>query len=221
MSTALVTMIYGKVCGSAMRKAVLIRMADRANDDGSGIYTSKSRIAAELECSRTTVQSATRELEEDGIIQAVGRKTGNHGYTTIYQISVRNIALLPDAWAKCTNNSTLDSGLGEDIEEPNGDAHEVHPGAALGENQVPKSNGSSANLIGKNRPYRTKEINPSDSKKSASRGERPRSADEEASLLRWEAVRLRASDPERARELEQRADDLTYEEIQKAKAVEH
>lgn len=207
MSTALVTLIYGKVCGSAMRKAVLIRMADRANDDGSGIYTSKSRIAAELECSRTTVQSATRELEEEGILLAVGKKTGNHGYTTIYQISVRNLHLLPDAWANCTDRSTLDSGLGEDTDA----AGEAPNGEALDGIQVPKSTRSSANVIGKNRPYRTIETNSSNLKKGNGANQ-PVVENHSYDVLIWEARRVKRSDPERARELEDEAQQLLEKE---------
>lgn len=215
MSKHLVTLIYGKVCGSAMRKAVLVAMADRANDDGSGVYVSKSRIAAELECSRTTVQSATRELEEDGILHAVGKKTGNHGYTTIYQISVRNLSLLPDAWVKCTDSSTLDSGLGEDVDD------EIQPtnGTALKQSQVPKSTGSSANLFGKNRPYRTIDNNSNSKKTDAPR---PKSLSDQADLLLWEARRVRASgDHERAVEMEQQASDLLAQDSEIKTKTEH
>lgn len=203
MSTDLITLIYGKVCGSAMRKAVLIRMADRANDDGSGIYTSKSRIAAELECSRRTVQTTVQELEADGLLFAVGKKTGQHGYTIIYQISVQNVHLLPSAWDKCADQRTLDSGLGEDVDEP----EEVRTTYALEEGQVRKSNGSSANVIRKNRPYRTIDKNAgarasangpaADRRKASSAG--PSQAD----------FRRMAGDPEFAREHRESDDDQT------------
>jgi hypothetical protein len=223
VSKHLVTLIYGKVVGkatgdlsatAAYRKAVLVALADRANDDGSGVYVSKTRVAAELECDRSTVSRVCQTLEDDGFLHVVGKKTGNHGYTDIYQISVSKILDLPDAWAKCGNRNTLDESLGEDAD--------VSPSATHAQVQVLQKAGSSVASRDKNRPYRTIENNLSDSKKSASRAERQQSPDQEAALLRWEAVRLRASDPERAREMEQRADDLTFAEIQKSKKkVEH
>lgn len=144
-----------------MRKAVLVAMADRANDDGSGIYVSKSRIAAELECSRETVRQAAISLESDGLLVTVGKKAGRRGYTVIYQISVRNIHLLTDAWASCPDLGTLDSDLGEDED----DDDKVPNGRAVSTSKVPNSDRQSANLIGKNRPYRT-------IKKHAGAGER-------------------------------------------------
>lgn len=159
MSKHLVTLIYGKVVGkarsadpkrsatAAIRKAVLVAFADRANDDGSGVYVSKKRVAAEIECDRSTVIRACYSLSDEGFLHKVGEKAGNHGYTDIYQISVSKILDLPDAWIKCSNRNTLDDGLGEDVQEL-GDA-------TLETSQVSQKFLSSVAGSDKNRPYRT------------------------------------------------------------------
>ena len=54
MSKRLVNLVYAKTCGGQTRKAVLVAMADRANDDGSGVWVSKTRLAAEVEVTRNS-----------------------------------------------------------------------------------------------------------------------------------------------------------------------
>lgn len=236
MSKHLVTLIYGKVVGkgtpddsdpestpsAAMRKAVLVAMADRANDDGSGVYVSKTRIAAELECSRTTVWAVQKQFEREGIIADVGKKAGRRGQTTIYQISVRNIRLLPNAWGDCSDLNTLDDGLGED-EEASPALAKSNGKASSGRTQ---SNGKAFNQpahsvqdTDTSRPYRTKYKNPSEFKTAASR---PKSPSDEAAYLLWEAQRVRASgDRERAEEMEERANAMMREHALAQQKTEH
>ena len=210
MSKHLVTLIYGKVVGPStgddpnrkatamVRKAVLVALADRANDDGSGVYVSKSRISEELECDRGTVVRACQSLEDHSLIHDVGRKAGNHGFTVIYQISVEKIQELPDAWVKCSNRNTLDVNLGEDVE--------ASLPATLGRAQVLEKGRSSVAGSDKNRPYRT-------IKKHAGAGERANgpSADRPVGSSSGPSqtdFRRMAADPEYARD--QR--DLVIEE---------
>jgi biotin operon repressor len=205
VSKYLVTLCYGKVCGSAPRKAILISMADRANDDGSGVYVSKTRIAAETELSRATVISVTREFESEGILVAVGKRAGNHGYTVVYHMSVARIAALPDAWSKCTNLDTYDEALGNDPEPVDPNLFQVSNHSTLEKVQVSKSTRSSVNAFDKNRPYRTLSNNPSDSKKASPPPKRT------SSFVRWEANRER--DPIKAASLFAEADELAAREI--------
>lgn len=97
MSRKLVDLVYSKRCGSMARKAILVAMADRANDDGSDIWVSKVRIAEEVECSKQTVISVIRELEADGLLKADGKRRCGHGYTVTYNIHVPAVLSLPDA----------------------------------------------------------------------------------------------------------------------------
>gem|GEM_PF-5874362 len=181
---------------------MLLSLANRANDDGSDVWVSKTRVSAETELARSTVVSVMQELERDGTIRAVGKKAGNHGYTVVYHMSVEKLAALPDAWSKCSNPNTLDEALGE--EQPEG--YQVTDHATLKRFQVSKSTRSSVRLSDKNNPYRTKILNPSDSKKGATR---PKTQSDEAAYLLWESQRVRASgDRERAQEMEERAHEM-------------
>ena len=97
MSRSVATLVYSKKTGSAMRKAILAYMADRANDDGSGIWCSKQRIADEIEASRSSVISNIREMVADGILVEVGKRQHQNGYTMEYAINISAVLELPDA----------------------------------------------------------------------------------------------------------------------------
>ena len=97
MSRSVATLIYSKKTGSAMRKSILAYMADRANDDGSGIWCSKQRIADEIEASRSSVISNIREMVAEGILVEIGKRQHQNGYTMEYSINISAILDLPDA----------------------------------------------------------------------------------------------------------------------------
>jgi hypothetical protein len=118
----------GQVCSAAARKGVLLQYADRANDDGSDIFVSKERIAAELEVHRSTVITATQALLDDGLLvldrtrYPDGRRPGRNGFTYHYRLNIAAVMALPEAWpAKCRNSDTLDDALVEG-DEPLGRA---------------------------------------------------------------------------------------------------
>lgn len=95
MSRKLVTLVYERRIGSMMRKAVLAYMADRANDDGTGIWVSKKRIAREIEGSRSGVIVVIKGLVEDGILLDNGIINGRS--THDYTIDLRTLRNLPVA----------------------------------------------------------------------------------------------------------------------------
>lgn len=97
MSRAVATLVYSKQVGSMARKAVLAYFADRANDDGSGIWASKQRIADEIECSKQTVITVVKALCSDGILKECGHHKTQGGYTIIYGINLDAVAALPDS----------------------------------------------------------------------------------------------------------------------------
>lgn len=79
------------------RKAILAYCAERANDDGSGVWASKARIAKEVECSKQTVIAVIKSLQNDGLLREVGHKKTPNGYVVEYAISLPSISLLPEA----------------------------------------------------------------------------------------------------------------------------
>lgn len=79
-----------------LRKAILMNMSVRANDDGSGIYASKLKIAVWLETNERTVRRGVASLEEDGLITDVGPKTMSNGAVLRdYTINLDALAQLP------------------------------------------------------------------------------------------------------------------------------
>jgi hypothetical protein len=95
MSRKLVTLVYERRCGSMLRKAVLACMADRANDNGAGIWMGKGRIADEIEASRRAVITCIQSLVADGILIDHGKK---HRSTYEYEINVRALNALPRSY---------------------------------------------------------------------------------------------------------------------------
>lgn len=95
MSRKIAALVYSRKAGSVMRKALLAYMAERASDDGSGIWASKQRIALEIEASRRSVISNIQSFVDEGILIEVGKKKHKNGWTMEYKLSVELIAALP------------------------------------------------------------------------------------------------------------------------------
>ena len=95
MSKHLVSLVYRKKIGSMMRKAVLSYMADRANDDGSGVWCSKGTIANEIEASRQGVITTIKSLVDDGLLIEDGQRKCQNGFTVEYRINVKKLHALP------------------------------------------------------------------------------------------------------------------------------
>lgn len=103
MSRRLVTLVYERRCGSMLRKAVLACMADRANDNGTGIWMGKGRIADEIEASRRAVITCIQGLVSDGLLIDHGKK---HRSTYEYEINVRALLALPRSYLGGVQNFT-------------------------------------------------------------------------------------------------------------------
>lgn len=97
MSRKVATLVYSKQVGSMARKAVLAYFADRANDDGSGIWTAKQRVADEIECSKQTVITVVKGLLADGLIREDGHRANGNGYTVEYSIDLAAVEALQDS----------------------------------------------------------------------------------------------------------------------------
>ena len=74
--------------GNPLRKLVLIKLADNANDNGE-CWPSYGHIADQCEISRRSVIRHVAELEKAGIVRLICRE-GPKGYTSsLYQIRLR------------------------------------------------------------------------------------------------------------------------------------
>ena len=71
----------GKTVSGRIQKLVLLRLADHANDDGSGTWPSLRRLAAAAMTDERTARRALRILEADGLISvaAPARRGGSRG----------------------------------------------------------------------------------------------------------------------------------------------
>lgn len=97
MSNAVRKLVENRNLGtkSGTRKCILLSMADRASDDGTGIWCSKSTLADITGFSLTAVKAACRKLKEEGLIIEVGRKPCSHGSTSDYSIDLAALKNLP------------------------------------------------------------------------------------------------------------------------------
>lgn len=93
MSNHLISMTYKRDLGTGTRKSLMVLLADKASDDGQGIYASKQTIACELNVTKKTVITNIDQLVVDGLLVVVGERPCNGGYTVEYAI---NVAALED-----------------------------------------------------------------------------------------------------------------------------
>jgi len=95
MSNLVSNVIQTKLVGSPTKKAILMYMADKASDDGSGIWVSKGNMAADLEMSSRAVRIHIKDMLALGILKVSGQKECRHGYTIDYQINLEIVSKLP------------------------------------------------------------------------------------------------------------------------------
>lgn len=95
MSNHIISMAYKRDLRTAMRKSVMVLLADKASDDGSGVYASKQTMADELCCSKQTVIDTIKGFLEEGLISELGRRGNLRGYTVEYGINLDALEALP------------------------------------------------------------------------------------------------------------------------------
>lgn len=86
MSNHLITAAYKADLKTPMRKAVMVLLADKASDDGSGIWASKQTMADELCCSKQAVITTIKAFLDEGLLVEVGQRKSATGYTNCYAI---------------------------------------------------------------------------------------------------------------------------------------
>lgn len=94
MSWKVATLCSERRFGSPVRKQIIMYLADKASDDGSGIWCSKGTIARQTELGETTVKRAISDFVSEGVLVQTGRRQCINGYTTIYRMNLGRIALL-------------------------------------------------------------------------------------------------------------------------------
>ena len=97
MSRYVAGLVYRKKVGSMARKSILAYCAERANDDGSGVWPAKSTVAKEVECSKQTVIDTFRAFANEGLLIEVGRRKTGNGFVVMYDMNIAAIRALPDA----------------------------------------------------------------------------------------------------------------------------
>lgn len=95
MSWKLQALVADRVCGSITRKMVLLNMASRANDDGSGVFASLPMVAGWCEVDARTVRRVVRDLEAEGVITQCGWKTVKNGKINAWTVNVEAVEKLP------------------------------------------------------------------------------------------------------------------------------
>lgn len=83
--------IFRQPMGGANRKALAVRLADFADDDGRGIFPSVDRLAVETELSVRTVQRLMGEFVEEGILVLVKKASGRPGETNRYDFDLSRL----------------------------------------------------------------------------------------------------------------------------------
>lgn len=95
MSHHVVSEVYKRQVGKMPRVPLLALMADKASDDGRGIWASKQTLADELGCSKQTVITTVDNLIADGLLIVVGDRACSNGHTVEYRIDIDALEALP------------------------------------------------------------------------------------------------------------------------------
>ncbi|EKE2046270.1 helix-turn-helix domain-containing protein [Salmonella enterica] len=80
--------------GNPLRKLVLIKLADNANDEGE-CWPSYQHIAYQCEVSRSTVKSHIRALEDMGLLKREFRRKGELNQSNVFYLTLDNAQQIP------------------------------------------------------------------------------------------------------------------------------
>jgi hypothetical protein len=109
MSWKVANLCADRIFGSAARKQIIMFLADKASDDGSGIWCSKGTIQRHTELGESTVKRTITDFLREGILIETGRRPCKNGFTVIYRIVLdRVMALESSAEPDEGTGSTVD-----------------------------------------------------------------------------------------------------------------
>ncbi|EFX9989294.1 helix-turn-helix domain-containing protein [Shigella flexneri] len=80
--------------GNPLRKLILIKLADNANDNGE-CWPSYQHVADQCEVSRLTVKSHIRALEEMGLLKRECRRKGELNQSNVFYLTLDNAQQIP------------------------------------------------------------------------------------------------------------------------------
>ena len=95
MSWHLCSEVYKRQLGTLTRVAVMALLADKASDNGEGIWSAKQSMADELCTTKQTVIATIKGLVADDLLREVGHRKCQNGYLVEYAINVRALKALP------------------------------------------------------------------------------------------------------------------------------
>ena len=94
MSWKIANLCADRIFGSAARKQIIMFLADKASDDGSGIWCSKGTIQRHTELGESTVKRTISDFLREGILIESGRRPCKNGFTVIYRIALDRVMTL-------------------------------------------------------------------------------------------------------------------------------
>ncbi len=94
MSWKIANLCAGRIFGSAARKQIIMFLADKASDDGSGVWCSKGTIQRHTELGESTVKRTITDFLREGILIETGPRPCKNGFTVIYRIVLDRVMAL-------------------------------------------------------------------------------------------------------------------------------
>lgn len=125
MSMELMVKAFKMTVGNPLRKLVLIKLADNANDKGE-CWPSYQHIADQCEVGRSTVKGHIRALESMGLLRREFRKNGDLNQSNVFHLS------LDYARERANAGGGAGADLGQELAEVGRDLPEGGAGADLG-----------------------------------------------------------------------------------------
>jgi DNA-binding transcriptional ArsR family regulator len=109
--------------GNPLRKLVLIKLADNANDQGE-CWPSYQHIADQCEIGKSTVRKHIKDLETSGLLKIENRKGPKGNASNIYRLTLNGVSpdstgVSPDSTPPVAPDSTGISHSFEPVIEPN------------------------------------------------------------------------------------------------------
>lgn len=124
MSNHLISEAYKRRIDGLARKSVMVLLADKASDDGTGIWASKQTMADELGTSKQTIIATIKALIADGLVCEIGQRRNVNGYTVEYAINVAALKALPLVSAHADRSSSFTGQAASPVkrDDPTGQA---------------------------------------------------------------------------------------------------
>lgn len=95
MSWRVANICADRIFGSPVRKQIIMFLADKASDDGSGIYCSKGTVQRHTELGASTVKRTIGDFIQEGILVETGQiRRCTNGYTVVYRMDLSAVEAL-------------------------------------------------------------------------------------------------------------------------------